>query len=567
MYSTKKNILQVVSLMKAHHIRYAVLCPGSRNAPLVQTLAACPDFSCYSIVDERSAAFFALGLSQAHQAPVAICCTSGSALLNIGPAVAEAFYQEIPLLVLSADRPAAWIGQKDGQTFPQPDVFGSLVKKSVQLPEPQDEESEWYCNRLINEALLALHSREHQGPVHINLPVSEPFLDFSATELPAQRRIRRLVRGDSFPEFMDLWNKATKVMVVLGQMKPDYEYDYLFRELEEKGCVIVYEHLSNCPDTKCNVTGVYYHRDWNLMTAGARQLLQEGNAFPLPDLVICCGGHIVSKSIKKFLRDLPQDTLFVQSALQDDLADPFMHTTHVVEGNILSVLWEIAHKGEPKATFHADAWIPLSEKIHEATSELAISHSSIYRVKQVMELMPHPSAVHLANSSAVRLAELAKLNPHIPVYCNRGINGIEGSLSTAAGYAAGSAQITYLITGDLSYFYDLSILRHAACFPYLRVILLHNGGGEIFQLLPGMQQASQLEDYIAATHHADTKGWLEDCGIIHYFIGPENEEADRIIQLFLADREPRPAVLELRFEPTAEQAAYEQFYGQFRKKN
>lgn len=166
MYTDKKNILQLVALLKAHRIQKIVLCPGSRNIPIVQTLVNIPEFTCYPMTDERSAGFFALGLALNGGQPAAICCTSGTALLNIHPAVAEAFYQQVPLVVISADRPAAWIGQMDGQTLPQPGVFGSLVKKSVDLPEVQTEEDEWYCNRLINEALMEL-DHHGKGPVHI----------------------------------------------------------------------------------------------------------------------------------------------------------------------------------------------------------------------------------------------------------------------------------------------------------------------------------------------------------------------------------------------------------------
>ena len=156
MYSNKKNVLQLAALLRDFGIDHVVVSPGSRIAPITQTLSQHPYFHCYTVVDERSAAFFALGLIQKLQRPVAVCCTSGTALLNFGSAVAEAYYQQLPLLVISADRPAAWIGQMDGQTLPQPGVFNALVKKSVQLPEPITQEDEWYCNRLINEALIQL---------------------------------------------------------------------------------------------------------------------------------------------------------------------------------------------------------------------------------------------------------------------------------------------------------------------------------------------------------------------------------------------------------------------------
>ncbi len=564
MYSTKKNILQLVALMKAHHIRYVVLCPGSRNAALVQTFAACPDFTCYSIVDERSAAFFAIGLAQAHQVPVAVCCTSGTALLNMAPAVAEAFYQGIPLLVLSADRPEAWIGQKDGQTLPQRKVFGSLVKHCVQLPEPEGRIPTWHCNRLINEALLALSFNEQPGPVHINIPISEPFLDFSATELPAERNIAKVVRSDFFPEIVEMWDKAERVMIVAGQMQPDYEYNYLFRELKAKGCVIVHEHTSNCPDTEWDVEGHSYHPEWNLMATMANEVIMTGSSFSLPDLVICCGGHIISKNLKKYLRNLPENTVFVQSVSHGELPDTFMHATHIVEGNILSVLWDIANKGNEKNNLHHEAWAQIAAFIQEAIGRISASHSSIFRTKQIMELLPDSSSLHLANSNSVRLAELATIHPDIPVYCNRGTSGIEGSLSTAAGYATGSHRNTYIIIGDLSYFYDLGILRHSALFPRLRIVLMHNGGGEIFQVLPGMNQASHFDQYIAASHSAQTGGWLTDCGIQHYYVECAGEEGEETIRRFMADEEARPAVLELRFTAEEDTRAYEAFYGQFR---
>ena len=190
MYSDKKNILQLVALLKAHGVRKIVLCPGSRNAAIVHTLANIEDFTCYSVTDERSAGFFAIGLSLQGGGPAAVCCTSGSALLNLHPAVAEAFYQQVPLIVISADRPAAWIGQMDGQTLPQPHVFGTLVKMSVNLPEVHTEEDEWFCNRLINEAILET-THHGKGPVHINVPISEPIYRFTAKTLPEVRVITR----------------------------------------------------------------------------------------------------------------------------------------------------------------------------------------------------------------------------------------------------------------------------------------------------------------------------------------------------------------------------------------
>ena len=186
MYSNKINVNILTSLLVAHGIRHAVVCPGSRNSPIVHNLNECPDIACYPVTDERSAGFYAMGMSRALKRPVVVCVTSGTALLNLAPAVAEAYYQHIPLVAISADRPPQWIDQLDGQTLPQPDALGRFVRKAVTLPEPHDAEEKWYCNRLVNEALIAA-LQGGGGPVHINVPITEPLFEYTIEELPAER--------------------------------------------------------------------------------------------------------------------------------------------------------------------------------------------------------------------------------------------------------------------------------------------------------------------------------------------------------------------------------------------
>lgn len=564
MYSTQKSVLQLVALMKAHHIHHVVLCPGSRNAPIVETFATCPDFTCYSIVDERSAAFFALGIAQFHREVVAVCCTSGSALLNMAPAVAEAFYQELPLLVISADRPEAWIGQKDGQTLPQPSAFGTLVKKAVQLPESLDAVSYWYRNRLINESLLAL-TTHGGGPVHINVPITEPFFDFSETKLPNERVISYLKPEMTCPELAKLWNSASKVMILLGQMNPDPELKRILHQIEQLGGIVVSEYLSNYSSTLGIEESISFHCEWNLITAWAGRKDQE-EGVPEPDLLLYCGGHLVSKSVKKYLRTLSSRTTVVQIHPNATLTDTFMNATHIVEMEPQTALESIIEKGKKQDESFRECWKRIVRKVHSEIQTIPPTHSSIYRVKQLMETLPSGCTLHLANSSTVRLAELAELPQEISVYCNRGTSGIEGSLSTAAGYSTAHPGYTYITIGDLSYFYDLNILRHATLFPRLRIILLNNGGGEIFHVLPGMDRASQMKSFIAASHSNRTKGWLEDCGIAHYYVHELNADSENTIKKFLEDQENRPALLELHFDAENDRMAYEQFYHSFRRK-
>ena len=221
MYSENKSVLQLVSLLVAHRVRRAIVCAGSRSSPIAQSLAACPDIETFPCVDERSAAFEALGIMQVTGEPVAMCVTSGSALMDASPAVAEAYYQELPLILISADRPMAWIDQKDGQTMRQANALERVVRCEVNLPSQDGPEEDWHRNRLINEALLKA-TGPVPGPVHINVPLAEPLFGFGATELPLERSVR-VVRPEGFAlpdELAGKWQESRRVLIVCGQMRP-----------------------------------------------------------------------------------------------------------------------------------------------------------------------------------------------------------------------------------------------------------------------------------------------------------------------------------------------------------
>jgi 2-succinyl-5-enolpyruvyl-6-hydroxy-3-cyclohexene-1-carboxylate synthase len=239
----------LTALLVAHGIRHAVVCPGSRNAPIVHNLNECPDIACHGVTDERSAGFYALGMAQALDQPVAVCVTSGTALLNLAPAVAEACYQHRSLVVISADRPPQWIDQLDGQTLPQPDALGRFVAKAVSLPEPRDDEERWYCNRLVNEALLEAQA-DHHPCVHINVPITEPLFTFDVPQLPVERvvvRCRPTADYESLPpELVDGLLQAQRPMIVFGQSSPHLfsgdGTDFLFSHV-----IVLHESLSPFP--------------------------------------------------------------------------------------------------------------------------------------------------------------------------------------------------------------------------------------------------------------------------------------------------------------------------------
>jgi 2-succinyl-5-enolpyruvyl-6-hydroxy-3-cyclohexene-1-carboxylate synthase len=534
MFSEKKHILQLVALLKSHGVGQVVLCPGSRNSPIVQTLANHPFFACHAVTDERSAGFFALGLALQSNCPVAVCCTSGTALLNLHPAVAEAFYQQIPLIVISADRPAAWIGQADGQTVPQPDVFRSLVKKSVNLPEIQNEEDEWYCNRLINEALL--ESDHHgKGPVHINVPVSEPLFGFTAEQLPNVRIIKRYLSCDNSDEWTARLNTYNRRMLITGQMPANGTLDIASGKALCECFALFAEHTGNLS------ASVPATRNFDaVLSALPEERLKELS----PDLLITYGGNVVSKRLKKFLRKHPPQAHWHLSA-GGEIVDLSSAVTAIIETEPYSFLQQIAAL-PLNPSCYPQQWKTLSANIPEPQ----FPYSEMAAIGALLKKLPEASVLHLGNGSPVRYAQLFDIPDGIDVFCNRGTSGIDGSLSTAVGYASASGKLNFVLIGDLSFFYDMNALWNNHIGNNLRILLLNNGGGEIFHALSGLEMTEQTRRFISGTHTASAKSWAIERDF-HYTAARNSEELIEAIRFFT---QPDPSTQPLLLEVFTEQA-------------
>ena len=520
MYTDKKNILQLAVLLRNHGIRYFVLCPGSRDIPLIQTLVHVPEFACYPVTDERSAGFFAIGLSLHSDTPVAVVCTSGSALLNLHPAVAEAFYQQVPLVVISADRPAAWIGQMDGQTFPQPDVFRTLVKKSVNLPEIHTEEDEWFCNRLINEALLEL-THHGRGPVHINIPISDPFFQFPVKKLPHVRTISRSEQlTNSLIEKLCHYRKR---MIIIGQTHPAHTCS-----LPTEHFVCLSEHISNQAD------GIH-HFD-ALLHAASTNALEDLT----PECLITLGGHIVSKRLKQFLRKHPPQEHWHVSP--DGLVtDLYGSLTTIIEETPDMFLKQLSQVHLDSASAYCCLW-----KQHiQALPKPHWEYSEMSAIGQVIENLPTPCALHLANSSTIRYAQLFDMPTGVSTFANRGINGIEGSISTAVGYASATHHLCFVITGDLSFFYDINALWNPNYGNNLRILVLNNDGGEIFHALPGLKLQEPAQRFVTVPHQATARQKAIDYGFEYLSARNERELSTTIPHFTRPEIGCKPILLEV----------------------
>jgi 2-succinyl-5-enolpyruvyl-6-hydroxy-3-cyclohexene-1-carboxylate synthase len=512
MYCSKENVNILTALLVAHGVRHAVVCPGSRNSAIVHNFNECPFIQCYPVTDERSAGFYAMGMAQALKQPVVVCVTSGTALLNLAPAMAEAFYQHIPLVAISADRPQQWIDQLDGQTLPQSDALGRFVKKAVSLPEPRDVEEKWYCNRLVNEALLAAM---RGGPVHINVPITEPLFEYSVDELPAERKIA-YAAADMSPATLShvtrMFLSATRPMLISGQpMNP-----------------LLDEAVSIVGDDEEYV----------------------------PDFVLYIGGSIVSKRLKRFLRKA-KETWVVNNT--GEIADTFMNLTHVFQGDGEAVADHIRFMMVMEPHPFIQKWDDLLARIRLQAESYEPAYSELAAVKY-FEHYVGDAEVHYANSSAIRLANSFAQHP---VWCNRGVNGIEGSLSTAAGFSCVTDKRVYCVIGDLSFFYDQNALWNQNLQGNFRILLLNNGRGGIFNMLPGLEQSPARDQYVAAAHHTSAEGICQQNDIV-YISASDMPQLHAGIDTLLNIESDRPVLLEVFTDPYDDEQTLKDYYKTFK---
>lgn len=544
MYSNKENVNILTALLVCHGIRTAVVCPGSRNAPIVHNLNECPLITCYAVTDERSAGFYALGMAQALATPVAVCVTSGTALLNLAPAVAEAYYQHLPLIVISADRPEAWIGQLDGQTIPQKDAFGPFVHKEVSLPEPQNNDDRWLCNRLVNEALLASIHRGG-GPVHINVPIGKPLFGFTMPELPRQRVIKRIesvADTSAMGDVIRAFGHALRPMIVIGQQN----------RAAADACKESLVELQSLLPVLYECLGMPSSSLLDLHIEDALDLIEGNEEAYLPDFVLYVGDALISNRLKEFLRkDRDMEVWAVTS--DGDIHDTFMAQTGVIEGKSWEVLNVIRTVLQSDKSICPDQEQKVFYERWKAVLDRAYIHAhntvSSFSERGVLErffdeLYLRTSIdyeLQAGNSMAVRLVnKFAKEH----VCCNRGVNGIEGSLSTAAGMSVVLGRIVFCIIGDLSFFYDQNALWNGNLKGNLRVLLLNNGHGGIFDRLPHLDESAAKEPYIIGAHHTFAQGICMQNNVA-YLRADSYKQMDKALKTFMQPMTDRPIVLEI----------------------
>lgn len=560
MYSNKENVNILTSLLLEYGVSDAVVCPGSRDAPIVHNLSVCEAIRCRPVTDERSAAFYALGLAIATRRPTVVCVTSGSALLNVMPAVAEAAYQHVPLVVISADRPQQWIDQLDGQTIPQSDALGRFVRKAVQLPEPHNDEERWLCRRLVNEAMHLATCRQG-APVHINVPISEPLFEFDTEQLPQLSRFNNIKRAaikDASMDMPDAFHDATRPMIVIGQLAHGTISHETIRSLSEK-YVVMSEPLSNP-----SYMTIHFDEAIRYIVSDNSSINddEDDKTAYYPDYVIYVGDTLVSKPARRFLRNAKAPSCLITPDAAD-IHDPLMTLTDIVEcdtDSINALLASLcdAPDTDERCRFH-DRWQSFLDAYAAHADAYAPEYSQMATVKYFEEQLADLDidiCVHYANSSAVRLACIYAQHY---VWCNRGVNGIEGSLSTAAGFSLATHDMTVCVIGDLSFFYDQNALWNSNLRGNLRIILLNNRGGGIFRQLPGLSDSPAADDLVMASHENTAQGICTQ-NDIGYLSAKNMDEMQIGIVTLLTRESERPMLLEVFTDSNDDVKALEKYF-------
>lgn len=566
-------IYDIAELCSRKGLNQAVLCPGSRCAPLTVAFSRHPNIQTRTISDERSAAFIALGIAQQKKSPTLLLCTSGSAAYNFAPAVAEAFFSGTPLVVFTADRPAEWIAQHDGQTIFQPNIFGKHVKGSFELPHDYDHaDSQWAINRIVNEA-INLSFQEPKGPVHINAPFREPLYPEQDHVFEFSKNIRVM---DELPPSYALteeqkrsisleWSQYHHVMVVAGQQDYDkVSQDAISKFVLKHSIPVVGDIISNLHPLE----NLIRHSDLFLgqATDEIKKTLQ-------PDLLITFGKSTLSKNLKLFLRKYsPKAHWHIQSA--GSVADPFQHVTKVFNAdasdffNFMLTLSESSSFENQKQKNFYQLWEVEERKSIRSLTEFFPQKNTVELeiIKEVIQSLPEQCNLHLANSMSVRYANFIGLEArqrNIQVFSNRGTSGIDGCSSTAVGHALSSQQHHILITGDLAFFYDRNAFWHNYPIPNLHVLVLNNHGGIIFKLIDGPGTLPEADEYFI-THQKLTARKLCEEFDFEYLLLDNKKKIKNLIQDFVSF-DNRTKILEFESDASLNKEAFDTLKKQIKK--
>ena len=510
-FSSKRSIQILAHLLKEYGIFDIVISPGSRNAPLAIHFSETDEFNCYSIVDERSAAFVGMGMAKSIKKPVALTCTSGSASANYYPGVTEAFYQNTPLLILTADRPTDFVDIFDGQTIRQKDLYQQHSYGDFQLLEDSVENADDENFAIIKKAIEVCF--EKQGPVHINIPLEEPLYNM-VSELPNFPPVEKTIRETTYelpPNLVAEWNTSKRILILVGTRDYSEELEMQLSQLvKNHSVVILKEANSNLKHYK-----FFAHIDRYIFNFNEADFKTYA-----PDLLITVGQNVVAKKVKQVLRKAtPKNHWHIDEVWHPDT---FFALTEKVKATPEKFFAKLLNFISLEPSSYFNLWDVLRDKRDLKHDEYCVgtTFSDFKLFELLANQLPENINLHISNSSAIRYAQLFEFDRN-RIYCNRGTSGIDGSTSTAMGFAMKSQKQTVLVTGDMSFFYDINGLWNNYIPPYTRIIVFNNGGGDIFKIIPGPSSTNALDEFILTKHHKSAEHLAKHFGFAYTKVDDE----------------------------------------------
>ena len=535
MYSSKENIRLLISAMKTYGVTTVIHCPGGCSSAIGISLENDPDFTVYSCVDERSAPYVAIGIAQELNKPVAVLVTSGTATCNVGSGVAEAYYKGVPLLIVTADRPFHLLDQFEIQKIDQSGMFDNYCKYSCDLPDILNDEDSWHYERKLIEAMLWM-TGDTPGPVQVNIASSaSSHGGFLTRDLPEVRKVA-VVRAESSQDewagLSDRLRSKRRVMLILGENSFDSKTkDSVSRFAETFGCLVSVEHMAN------------YHGSNACLTYRVTESL-SGAAFDslMPDLVVTVGGHVCTVGLKAKLRA-------GHAAFEHWHVDP---AGRVMDGfRSLSTVFAchagyffakmVAQDGKSSSgNDYVAAWRRAEAKI--SLPDLPLSHLMVAR--ELAARLPKCCHLDLAILNSTRVMQYFDMPEGVSIHSNIGALGIDGCLSTAIGRSMVVDELCVLLTGDLSFFYDMNALNIRYVGSNLRIVLLNNHGGGEFCLRATDTDKPEFREFIVTEHGASARAWAEDRGFAYRAVR-EASELGSALDALLNPTLPVPGLLEV----------------------
>ena len=548
----------LVQLCKQKGIRKVVFSPGSRSAPLVIAFTQCPEIECLVVPDERSAGYFALGMAQRTRETVAIVCTSGTAVLNLSPAVCEAFYQKIPLLILTADRPPEMIDKGENQAIHQKNVFAPHTVASYQLPCEPLQQYEW--TSAGDDIFNAIDQTQERGggPVHINIPLREPLyiyeeespINFEPMQFPS---LKFTLSKAEKKDYQTQWENASRKMIIVGLHDKNDTIENLLQQLGKREDTVVLTEATS------NLHSENFITPFEPILA---QLLQAKNADLVPEIVVTIGKQIISKKIRQWLKKYPPILHWHVSETNDnwDIFNQKVYTGSLDETDFLTALndTEIA-----TPTSYKTDWENYSKQ-SSAKQDLLLSKmpfADFSVMQKLIAQLPQNATVHYGNSTPIRYANLFRHRQDLTVYANRGTSGIDGCVSTAAGAAWTQKTPTVAIVGDVSFFYDSNGLWHNHLSAKFKIIVINNSGGNIFRLIDGPTSVNQFERFFETRHQLTAKHIAGLHGLDYYSC---NNELDltNVLPKFLDAQSKKPSLLEIFTDGTLSAEVYKKYWSE-----